>query len=231
MISNSMMQKGKVGLFSAIERSANIESSKMYVILELLLIVLSLIIHGSVPELEATDAFIAFSVMLLIASIVEYKIIKRKEGVGDSLKWVIGISFILTAVTTTSTMGVGGSILFVLPILLSVQYCSLLFSIFMSLVTVVGSFIPLLLTSFLSFYDLNVVKLLPGSTLKIETTLETSLSPEIIDVAGTKINELLAIFLPSILFVIIVAVISCYIAHTYRKTLLEQYRFFQNTRE
>ena len=81
MISNSMMQKGKVGLFSAIERSANIESSKMYVILELLLIVLSLIIHGSVPELEATDAFIAFSVFLLIASIVEYKIIKRKRKI------------------------------------------------------------------------------------------------------------------------------------------------------
>lgn len=225
------MQKGKVGLFGAIERTANLESSKMYVALELLLTALSIIIYKTVQELEATDAFVIFSVILLIVSIVEYIVIKRKDGFGSSLKWIIGISFIITAVTTTSTMGVGGSILFVLPILISVQYCSLLFSIFMSVVTILGSFIPLLLTSFLSFYDLNVIKLYPGAVIKVETTLESALNPEIINVAGTKINELLAIFLPSMLFVIIVAIISCYIANTYRKTLLEQYRYFQNTRE
>jgi hypothetical protein len=94
-----------------------------------------------------------------------------------------------------------------------------------------GSFIPLLLTSFLSFYDLNVIRLIPGSIIKVDTTLEKSLNPQIIDINGTKINELLAIFLPAMLFVVIIGVVACIITNYIRKNILEQYRHFQNTRE
>ena len=225
------MNKGKVGLFGTIEHEANLKSARMFVNLQILLFTLSVILFYTVKELEATGAYMFFSVVLLILSVVELIIIRRREGVGSFIKWAIGLSFVVTAVTTTSTLGVGGSILFVFPILLSVQYCSLLYSIFISVVTVLGSFVPLLLTSFLSFYDLNVIKLIPGSTLTINTTLEASLHPDVINEADTKINELLAIFLPAILFVIIIAVVTCVITHSFRKILLEQYRKFQNTRE
>ena len=231
MISNRLMNKGKVGLFGTIEHEANLKSARMFVNLQILLFTLSVILFYTVKELEATGAYMFFSVVLLILSIVELIIIRKREGVGSFIKWAIGLSFVVTAVTTTSTLGVGGSILFVFPILLSVQYCSLLYSIFISVVTVLGSFVPLLLTSFLSFYDLNVIKLIPGSTLTINTTLEASLHPDVINEAGTKINELLAIFLPAISFVIIIAVVTCVITHSFRKILLEQYRKFQNTRE
>ena len=225
------MQKGKVGLFGTIEHSANLVSAKFFFILQLLLTGLSLIVYFNVPELSAGFAFVAISLVLLLVSIAEMMIVKRKEGTGSSLKWMIGISIVVSAIVTTSTMGVGGSILFVLPMLLSVQYCSLIFSIFMSLVTVLGSFVPLLLTSFLSFYELNVIKLIPGSVIEINKTLEGSLKPEIIDINGTKINELLAVFLPAMLFVIIVGVLTCIITSCFRKIILEQYRNFQNTRE
>ena len=199
--------------------------------LELLLTLLAVAIYYIIPELSAGFTFIVLSVFMLLVSIVEMRVVKRKEGMGNFLKWIIGISFVLSAVATTSTMGVGGSILFVLPILLSVQYCSLIFSIFMSVITVLGSFIPLLLTSFLSFYDLNVIRLIPGSIIKVDTTLEKSLNPQIIDINGTKINELLAIFLPAMLFVVIIGVVACIITNYIRKNILEQYRHFQNTRE
>ena len=231
MISNVYMNKGKVGLFGTIEHDANLKSARMLVNLQVLLFALSMILYFTVQELEATDVYMVFSALLLVVSIVELIIIRKKEGVGSFIKWAIGLTFVLTAVTTTSTLGVGGSILFVLPVLLSVQYCSLTYSIFMSVIALLGSFIPLLLTSFLSFYDLNVIKLVPGSTIKIATTLESSLRPEIIDEAGTKLNELLAIFLPAMSFVVIIAVITCIITHSFRKILLEQYRDFQNTRE
>ena len=87
------------------------------------------------------------------------------------------------------------------------------------------------MTSFLSFYDLNVIKLIPGSVIEVGTTLERSLRPEIIDINGTKINELLAIFLPAMLLVIIVGIMACFITSYIRKNILEQYRAFQNTRE
>ena len=231
MISNSMMHKGKIGLFGAIECSSNLISVKIFFMLELLLTLLAVVIYYIIPELSAGFTFIVLSVFMLLVSIVEMRVVKRKEGIGSFLKWIIGISFVLSAVATTSTMGVGGSILFVLPILLSVQYCSLIFSIFMSVITVLGSFIPLLLTSFLSFYDLNVIRLIPGSIIKVDTTLEKSLNPQIIDINGTKINELLAIFLPAMLFVVIIGVVACIITNYIRKNILEQYRHFQNTRE
>lgn len=231
MVTNEVMYKGKAGIFSGIERSSNTVSAKIFVILEIFLTMLSIIIYYAVPELEARGNFVFFSVLLLLVSIVELVIVTKKEGVGNWLKWMIGISYIVSAVATTSTMGVGGSVLYILPLLLSVQYCSLLFSVFMSVITIMGSFAPLLLTSFMTFYDLNVIRIHPGSTLTITTTLERSLRPEIIDDAGTKINELLAIFLPASLFVIIIAIVACIITHAFRKNILEQYRHFQNTRE
>ena len=72
-----------------------------------------------------------------------------------------------------------------------------------------GSCVPLLLTSFMSFYDLNVIKLIPGSVMKIDTTLEKAILPEYIDVAGTKVNELLAIILPVILFTFTKKIFTC----------------------
>ena len=231
MIPSSYMEKGKVGLFGMLERSGNLVSAHMFVYLQVLLSGISLLLYFKVKELEATGVFMAFSIILLIVSLVELRIIKKKEGAGNVLKWVVGISFVISAVTSTSTMGLSASILFVFPILLSVQYCSLLYSIFISVVTIMGSFIPLLLASFISLYDLNVIKLIPGSIIHVGETLESSLKPEIIDVAGTKVNELLAIFLPAILFLIIIAVVTCIITNDFRKHLLEQYRAFQNSRE
>jgi hypothetical protein len=226
-----MMHQGKLGLFNAIDRSANYVSAYMLVCLEVLLTALSVLLYFTVPELRASSAFVIFSAVLLVVSIVELTVVKRKEGSGDWLKWILGISYVLSAITTTSTMGVNGSILFILPMLLSIQYCSLFYSVFMSVITIMGSFVPLLLTSFLTFYDLNVIRLNPGSAVEIKTTLEAALRPEIIDVAGTKINELLAIFLPAISFVIIIAVVTGIITHRFRKNILEQYRQFQDTRE
>ena len=184
-----MMQKGKLGLFGAIDRYSNYVSAYILVGLEILLTALSVLLYFKVPELSATTAFMVFSCVLLIVSLVELAVVKRKEGTGDMIKWVLGITFVVTAATTTSTMGVSGSILFILPLLLSVQYCTLFYSVFMSVIAVMGSFVPLLLTSYLSFYDLNVIRLDPGSVLKIDTTLEAALRPEIVDAAGTKVNE------------------------------------------
>lgn len=231
MIYNSTMYKGKAGIFKGIESSANLISVKLLVCLQILLTILSIIIYYTVKELTAGIVFVVFSIVLLIVSIVELIVTKRKNGVGSALKWIIGISFVISAIVTTSTMGVGGSVLLVFPMLLSIQYCSLLYSIFISVITLMGSCVPLLLTSFMSFYDLNVIKLIPGSVLKINTTLEEAIKPEIIDVAGTKVNELLAIIFPVILVVIIIAVVTCIITHSIRKNILEQYRKFQNTRE
>ena len=176
-----MMYKGKVGLFAGIDRSSNFVSAYMLVFLEILLTALSVLLYFTVPELRATTAFMAFSVILLIVSLVELAVVKRKDGSDDMLKWVLGICFVISAITTTSTMGVSGSILFILPMLLSVQYCSLFYSVFMSVITIMGSFVPLLLTSFLDYYDLNVIRIKPGSVVNINTTLESALSPEFID--------------------------------------------------
>ena len=121
MITNSMMQRGKIGLFGSIEYSSNLISSQLFFALQVLLTGLSLVMYFTIKELLAGFFFVVLSVLLLLVSIVEMTIVKRKEGKGSFLKWMIGISFVLSAVATTSTMGVGGSILFVLPILLSIQ--------------------------------------------------------------------------------------------------------------
>ena len=231
MISDRMMTKGKTGLFSIIESSANQRNIRAFVALTSLLFAVSVLLNFTVPEIGVIPFFMIFSAVMLLVSIAELVVIRRKKGVGDHLKWIIGISFIVSAVTTTSTMGAAGSIIYVFPMLLSIQYCSVLYSLFISAITVMGTFVPLLLSSHLSNYDLNVIKLVPGSVIRVTSTLEASLEPGIIHEAGTKINELLSLFLPIILFVSIIAIVTVGITNVIRKNLLEQYHQFQNTRE
>ena len=231
MVSNRLMVKGKAGLFSIIESTANRRNIWAFVALTSLLFAVSVLLHFTVPEIGVIPYFMVFSAAMLLVSIVELVIIQRKKGVGKHLKWIIGIGFIISAVATTSTMGAAGGIIFVFPMLLSIQYCSVLFSLFISAITIMGTFVPLLLSSHLANYDLNVVRLVPGAMVEVTSTLEASLGSGIINEAGTKINELLSISLPIILFVNIFAVVTVSITSAIRKSLLEQYHQFQTTRE
>ena len=231
MVTDEMMFKGKAGLFSIIESSANQRNIRAFVALTSLLFAVSVLLKFTVPEIGAIPFFMVFSAVMLLSAIAELVIIRRKQGVGDYLKWIIGIGFILSAVTTTSTMGAAGSVIFVFPMLLSIQYCSVLYSLFISAVTVMGTFVPLLLSSYLSNYDLNVVRLVPGIVIEVASTLEASFGPGSMNEAGTKINELLAVYFPIILFITIIAVVTVSITSAIRKALLEQYHQFQNTRE
>ena len=226
-----MMHKGKAGLFGLIESSANQRNIRAFVALTSLLFALSVLLRFTVPEIGSIPLFMTFSAAMLLVSLVEWFIIQRKKGVGNHLKWIIGLSFIVTAVTTTSTLGAVGSIIFVLPMLLSIPYCSVLYSLFISAITIMGAFVPLLLSSHLSNFDLNVVRLIPGAMIEAASTLEASLGPGTINEAGTKMNELLSISLPMILLINVIAVVTVSITHAIRRILLEQYHQFQNTRE
>ncbi len=226
-----MMYRGKAGLFGMIESSANLRNIKAFAALTSIVFAVSVLLYFTVPEIGVIPFFMAFSAVMLLVSIAEMVIVRKRKGVGNHLKWIIGIGFIVSAVVTTSTMGAAGSIIFVFPMLLSIQYCSVLYSLFISAVTIMGTFVPLLLSSHLSNYDLNVIKLVPGAAVEITSTLESSLGSGVINVAGTKVNEIFSIFLPIILFVIIIAVVTVGITSAIRKNLLDQYHQFQNTRE
>ncbi len=231
MVSDQMMYKGKTGLFGVIESSANRRNIRAFVALTSLLFAVSVLLYFTVPEIGAIPLFMVFSAVMLLVSIAELVIVQRKKGVGSYLKWMIGIGFIVSAVTTTSTMGAAGSVIFVFPMLLSIQYCSVLYSLFISAITIMSTFVPPLLSSYLSNYDLNVIRLIPDSVIRVASTLKVSLEPGVINETGTKINELLSIFLPVILFVSIIAIVTVSITSAIRKNLLEQYHQFQNTRE
>ena len=232
LIPNQIMSKGKAGLFGAIESAANLRNVRVFTVLTVLLFALSLLLRFTVPEMRAiSPAFMIFSGVMLAAALAELVFVQRKKGVGSQLKWILGVSFIVSAVTATSTLGTVGSIIFVFPMLLSIQYCSFLYSLFISAATVMGTFVPLLLSSRLGNFDLNVVRLAPGTAVQVSSTLEAALGGGAIQEAGTKVNELLSVFLPMILVVNVIAVITVIISGAIRKSLLEQYRLFQTTRE
>ena len=231
MLTKQMMRQGKPGLFGMIERSTNLRNSRVFVAMNVILFAISLVVRFTVRELEMGSCFMWLSAGMLLASVVELLIVRRKDGVGNHLKWVIGVSFVVSAAITSSTLGVPGAIIFIFPLLLSIPYCSVLYSVFISVVTVMGSFIPLLMTAFMSNYDLNVVRIAPGTVIEVTSTLEATLDTVAVNDAGTKINELTAVLLPGVVMIIIMAVATVSITAAVRRILLEQYHQFQNTRE
>lgn len=231
MLTNQMMSKGKAGLFGTIERTTNLRNSRVFVALNALLFIISLAVCFWARELEMGPYFMWLSAGMLLVSLVELLIVQRKGGVGPYLKWIIGIGFVVSAAITTSTLGAVGCMIYVFPLLLSISYCSVLYSLFISVATVMGAFIPLLLTVFMTNYDLNVVRFAPGTVIEISSTLEAAIYTVGIDDMGTKVNELLAVFIPGVVLIIIVAVATVSITSAVRRTLLERYHQFQNTRE
>ena len=231
MLTNQMMNKGKTGLFGMIERSSNLRTSRAFAILTLLLFAISVLLRYRVPELGRLPLFMWLSAGMLLVSIAELLIVQRKEGAGKHLKWILGISFVVSAAITASTLGIVGSIIYLFPLLLSIQYCSMIFSLFISVISVMGTFIPLLLTVYMSNYDLNVVRLAPGTVIEVTSTLEAALDTVPVNATATKINELLAVLLPGAALVIIAAVVTVIITGAIRKIVLEQYHQFQTTRE
>ena len=231
MLTKQMMRQGKSGLFGMIERSTNLRNSRVFVALNVILFIISLVVRFTVWELEMGSCFMWLSAGMLLVSLVELLIVQRKEGAGNHLKWILGVSFVVSAAVTTSTLGAVGSMIYIFSLLLSIPYCSVLYSVFISVVTVMGSFIPLLMTAFMSNYDLNVVRIAPGTVIEVTSTLEAALGTVDINEAGTKVNELLSKFLPVVLLVIISAVVTVSITSAVRQMLLEQYRQFQTTRE
>ena len=230
-MTNQIMRQGKTGLFGMIERSCNLRNSRVFVALNVILFTISLVVRFTVQELEVGLWFMWLSAVMLIVSLVELLIVQRKEGAGNHLKWVIGVSFVVSAAITTSTLGAVGCMIYIIPLLLSIPYCSVLYSVFISVVTVMGTFIPLLLSAFLSNYDLNVIRLAPGTVIEVTSTLEAALKTVAVNDAATKMNELTAVLLPGVVMVIIMAVATVSITAAGRRILLEQYHQFQNTRE
>ena len=231
MLTKQMMRQGKPGLFGMIERSTNLRNSRVFVALNVILFTISLVVRFTVQELEVGLWFMWLSAVMLIVSLVELLIVQRKDGTGNHLKWVIGVSFVVSAAITTSTLGAVGCMIYIIPLLLSIPYCSVLYSVFISVVTVMGSFIPLLMTAFMSNYDLNVVRIAPGTVIEVTSTLEAALKTVAVNDAATKMNELTAVLLPGVVMVIIMAVATVSITAAGRRILLEQYHQFQNTRE
>ena len=230
-MTNQIMRQGKTGLFGMIERSCNLRNSRVFVALNVILFTISLVVRFTVQELEVGLWFMWLSAVMLIVSLVELLIVQRKEGAGNHLKWIIGIGFVVSAAVTTSTLGGVGSMIYGFSLLLSIPYCSVLYSVFISVVTVMGSFIPLLMTAFMSNYDLNVVRIAPGTVIEVTSTLEAALKTVAVNDAATKMNELTAVLLPGVVMVIIMAVATVSITAAGRRILLEQYHQFQNTRE
>ena len=230
-MTNQIMRQGKTGLFGMIERSCNLRNSRVFVALNVILFTISLVVRFTVQELEVGLWFMWLSAVMLIVSLVELLIVQRKEGAGNHLKWVIGVSFVVSAAITTSTLGAVGCMIYIIPLLLSIPYCSVLYSVFISVVTVMGSFIPLLMTAFMSNYDLNVVRIAPGTVIEVTSTLEAALKTVAVNDAATKMNELTAVLLPGVVMVIIMAVATVSITAAGRRILLEQYHQFQITRE
>lgn len=231
MLTNQEMRKGKAGVFSSIERASNLRNSRIFVVMTAILFAISVLLYFTVKEIRRSPYFMWLSAGMLAASLVEMLIVQRKDGAGNHLKWIIGSSFVVSAAITTSTIGAVGGILFVFPLLLSISYCSVLYAVFISAISVMGAFIPLLLSAYLSYYDLNVIQLFPGSVIRITSTLEVAFDPASINESATKINELFAVFLPMVVFIIIAAVMTVSITAAVRRMLLEQYHQFQTTRE
>ena len=232
MLTNQLMRKGKTGLFGMIESSSNLRNSRVFVVMTAILFAIAVLLRFTVTDVGQGSYFMWFSAGMLLVSLVELLIVQRKDGVGNSLKWILGVSFVVSAAVTTSTLGTVGSVIYVFPLLLSVSYYSVLFSLAISAITVVGAFIPFLLSAYLSSYNLNVVQIdAPGTVIKVTSSLREALDAGLINETGTKINELLSILLPLVVFIIISAVMTVSITAAARRILLEQYHQFQTTRE
>lgn len=227
----SSMRKGKLGLFGEIEQSSNLRNSKAFLALSAILLVSATLIYFLVKEISSGFLFLIFSSVIFVLSLIEFFVVRKRKGLGKAIKWVLACSYLLAAVVSISLLGPTVSLVLIIPILTSIPYCSFIFTFAVSAFTLLGTFAPILLSSYLNFFDLNVIELYDGSIIKILGTLESSINTGAIDITATKVNEIIAIYLPIVALVILIAFISCFVTKSLRERLLQQYSAYRNSRE
>ena len=80
MLTKQMMRQGKPGLFGMIERSTNLRNSRVFVALNVILFIISLVVRFTVWELEMGSCFMWLSAGMLLVSLAELLIVQRKAG-------------------------------------------------------------------------------------------------------------------------------------------------------
>ena len=89
MLTNQLMRKGKTGLFGMIESSSNLRNSRVFVVMTAILFAIAVLLRFTVTDVGQGSYFMWFSAGMLLVSLVELLIVQQKDGVGNSLKWIL----------------------------------------------------------------------------------------------------------------------------------------------
>ena len=177
---------------------------------------------------EVYSVFLVHSIPELLIPALFCKIARARKS---WLKYVMLIEFMIVMARLDSVMGYNVVLIMVIPVILSCRFYRKSFTIFISVLTVILSWIAAFANAYwdMGYLDLNFYDPPKGTTLVITGTLREAVLQHPVDRMARLQQVMILSYLPKLLIFVLVVVICIKIASRGRQMVLEQEEITKKT--
>lgn len=227
------INRGTRGIFESIEEQSNRFCAKSLVMLSIVSFILVAV--ASIVDKSAYMHEVRIAVGIIIILSAGAGVYCRIKKVGTRYRkyalfgiWLIVLMLAVTFIDSSV------SLLYAIPVILAIQYSSVIFTLFVSLVNIVFAFFPYIINTYRNAYPLDFIVLEPGTTIQMtgasldETVNALSIG---IERSETIMNMLSYGYLTTALLLVIISAIAVSATNYDRKAILGQYNKSRNSVE
>ena len=223
---NISISKGTHAIFASLEAEANRFSAIALILLSLIII----LVLAAVSFVDGQEYMLGVQISMGICVAVSlamgiYCLTIRQHPL--YVKYILLLVWIFVVTVCTTFIDSSVTILWAIPIMLSIKYTSVVFTLMVSVIEQISLFFPFLYNSYHSSYPLDFIVLEKGTVivmgdLSLDGTingLETG-----IDRTKTISNMMVTGYLIPLFLILLLAVIAVSIVRRKRTEVLKQYR-------
>ena len=218
------INRGKKRIFEEIEKSANILCAKGLITCAAITTVIG-IIAAIVDKSEYMQSvLIEFSIAVVVCVATAWYSLKRKEH-GKLHKYALFGAWSVAICIIASNIDSSENLLYAIPIILAIRYYSVVFTLSVSVLNIIFSFIPYIIKVYIQAFPLDFIILEEGTVITMagESLHGTVNALSTIDRTATITNMLSFGYLGTLSILVFISIFAVLLTDFTRKTIINQY--------
>ena len=218
------INRGTKGIFEEIEKSSNILCAKGLIACASITTVIGII--AVITDKSAYMKFvkIGFSIAVVVCAAMAWYSLSRKEH-GSFHKYTLFIAWSVAICMIASSIDSSESLLYAIPIILSIRYYSVVFTLSVSVLNIIFAFIPYIIKVYIHAFPLDFIVLEQGTVITMAgDSLDGTVNAlSTIDVTATITNMLTFGYLVTMSVLVVISIFAVLLTNFTRKNIIKQY--------
>lgn len=226
------INRGKKQLFEEIEKSSNILSAKGLITFAAITTVIGIIAVIADQSDYMRFVKINFAIAVVVCVATAWYSLQRKNH-GSLHKYALFGAWSVAICMIASCIDSSENLLYAIPIVLAIRYYSVVFTLSVSVLSIIFAFIPYIIKVYIHAFPLDFVILEEGTVITIAGgSLHSTVNAlSTIDRTATIANMLSFGYLGTMLGLVFISIIAVMLTDFTRKTIIRQYNSSRNRLE